>query len=87
MRELTDEVKPTRKASPNDDQPALFSRPVHTSLLGAFGAKIQSGMRMAKEPQMWRMSIVPSTSGSFRAKKVLKIAQTVTTAMARRVPW
>jgi hypothetical protein len=58
---------------------------VKTSLALARGANTQRGIKMAKKPQMWIRSRIASTSGSFLARKVLKIMEKAAIAMMRRV--
>lgn len=53
INEDTGPVKPTRQESPMLGQPPLLSNLVKTILAGVLvGARVQSGMRMAKKPQM-----------------------------------
>lgn len=53
MNEDTGPVIPIRQESPKLGQPPLLSNLVKTTLAGVLvGARVQSGMRMAKKPQM-----------------------------------
>ena len=88
--------------SPVLDQPPKLVNSSRTSDAFACGAMIQSGMMIAKKPEMWRISTIPSESsqlnltdngianlpmsGSRDANAVLKMIEKKMIAIANKVP-
>jgi len=79
-------ICPTIQAAPVVDQPPKFEKLPNTSLAVAFGARIQRGITMAKNPKMKKERIRPSNSGSLFAPKALKETANTPTAMVISVP-
>lgn len=50
------------------------------------GDKTTNGTMIAKNPRICRIKTVPSTKGSLRARRVLKMPQNAAMAMTMRVP-
>ena len=77
---------PITQAPPTEDQPPKFSKSVKTVFAGTFGARTQSGIKIAKKPKMCKNRIIDSKSGRCLAPTVLKIREKITTAMVISVP-
>lgn len=87
VNEMTAVRMPTKAEVPSLFHPPPLLKVVNTSLAFARGAKAQSGIKMAKKPQMWTASRIASTRGSFLARNVLKNIEKAATAMMRSVAW
>jgi len=85
VNDITAVRSPTSAEVPSLFQPPPLLKVVKTSLALALGARTQSGIKIAKKPQMWMRRRIASTSGSFLARKVLKKMENAATAMMRRV--
>ena len=78
-------ICPITHAAPTEDQPPKLLKVWKTFEAGAFGASAHSGMMMAKNPNMCKHKIMPSSKGSFRAPKVLIRVPKAPTAIIRSV--
>lgn len=71
---------------PIEDQPPLLLKVKSASCPLARGERTHNGMIMANNPMTWMVKTMPSTAGSFFAKKVLKMMQKAAIAQASKVP-
>lgn len=79
-------VRPTMVARGTLPHIMLSSKAVNTAPDGLLSPMTQSGMITAKNPARWRMTIMPSMSGSFFAQKMLKNRQTTRIAQTINIP-
>lgn len=85
-KQLAAPINPTIAESGVLPHSMLSWKSVKTSLAGALSAITQRGTITAKKPATCRITMSPSTSGSFRDKKVLKTQQMASTAQISSVP-
>lgn len=77
---------PIMQAAPVEDQPPKLENSVKTVFAGTFGARTQSGIKMAKNPKTCRKRMMDSNSGRCLAPTVLKTNEKTVTAIVIRVP-